>query len=185
VSVGCNKRSALRRKRSLLHAASAAYCAASSQAQPPSGRVGKSLPFRPRRRNALRLLRPTSLILRPYSSIKVNPGEVILGHSLIKFRVGSEGDYISIVAMMAPAHMPWVWCDAIVAYKDNSLPCSETYGTHTPNRFRNSWTKMTLHRAQPNRTDRNSVIALRTSPVIRRPTISAIANEARYRAITR
>jgi hypothetical protein len=56
-----------------------------------------------------------------YSSIKVNPGEVILGHSLIKFRVGSEGDYISVVAMMAPAHMPWVWCEATVAYKDNNL----------------------------------------------------------------
>ena len=35
VSVGRNKRSALRRKRSLLHAASAAYCAASLQAQSP------------------------------------------------------------------------------------------------------------------------------------------------------
>jgi hypothetical protein len=56
-----------------------------------------------------------------YSTIKVNPGEVILGHSLIKFRVGARGDYIAIVGMMTPAHMPWVWCEAIVAYKDNNL----------------------------------------------------------------
>src|SRR5262252_6965582 len=65
VSVGRNKRSALRRKAMrtarLLRAASVTYCAASSQAQTPRRPCRPSLAFRPRRRNALRLLRPTSL----------------------------------------------------------------------------------------------------------------------------
>jgi len=41
-----------------------------------------------------------------YSSIKVNGDEVILGHSLIKFRVGGRGNYIAVVAIGTPAHMP-------------------------------------------------------------------------------
>lgn len=56
----------------------------------------------------------------PYSSIKVNPGEVILGHSLIKFRAGTQGDYIGVVGMGCPNHLPWVWCEAILAYKDDN-----------------------------------------------------------------
>src|SRR6266853_2310241 len=56
-----------------------------------------------------------------YSSIKVHQGEVILGHSLIKFRVGARGDYIAVVAVGTPTHVPWVWCEAMLTYKDNSL----------------------------------------------------------------
>jgi hypothetical protein len=55
-----------------------------------------------------------------YSSIKVNPGEVILGHSLIKFRAGTVGDYIGVVGMGCPNHIPWVWCETILAYKDSN-----------------------------------------------------------------
>jgi hypothetical protein len=56
-----------------------------------------------------------------YSSIKVDASEVILGHSLIKFRVGKRGDYIGVVGIGTPTHLPWVWCEAILAYKDNNL----------------------------------------------------------------
>jgi hypothetical protein len=56
-----------------------------------------------------------------YSSIKANQGEVILGHSLIKFRVGTRGDYIAVVAVGTPNHVPWVWCEAMLTYKDNNL----------------------------------------------------------------
>ncbi len=54
-----------------------------------------------------------------YSSIAVSAGEVILGHSLIKFRAGTQGDYIGIVGMGAPNHLPWVWCEMILTYKGN------------------------------------------------------------------
>jgi hypothetical protein len=55
-----------------------------------------------------------------YSSIKVNQGEVILGHSMIKFRAGTQGDYIGVVGMGTPNHVPWVWCESILTYKDNA-----------------------------------------------------------------
>jgi hypothetical protein len=55
----------------------------------------------------------------PYSTIKVGSGETILGHSLIKFRVSTQGDYIAIVGMGAPNHLPWVWCETLLTYKDN------------------------------------------------------------------
>jgi hypothetical protein len=49
----------------------------------------------------------------------VRPGEVILGHTLIKFRAGTQGDYIGVVGMGCPNHLPWVWCEAMLAYQDN------------------------------------------------------------------
>jgi hypothetical protein len=57
----------------------------------------------------------------PYSSIKVDQDAVILGHSLIKFRVGKRGDYIGVVGIGTPTHLPWVWCEAILAYSNNNL----------------------------------------------------------------
>lgn len=54
--------------------------------------------------------------LPPCSTIQVSPQETILSHTLIKFRAGEPGDYIGVVVMGAPNHVPWVWCESVVTF---------------------------------------------------------------------
>jgi hypothetical protein len=64
---------------------------------------------------------PRGITPLAYSSIPVPRHEIILGHSFIKFRAGTRGDYIGVVAMGTPAHVPWVWCEAMLTYAAPNL----------------------------------------------------------------
>ena len=57
----------------------------------------------------------------PYGSIKPPAGELVLAHSLVKFRAGSNGDRIGCLAFRAPNHVPWVWCEALLTYAGGEL----------------------------------------------------------------
>lgn len=57
----------------------------------------------------------------PYGSLVAPRSEVVLAHSLIKFRVASGGDAIAIKAFGAPNHVPWVWCEALLCFAPRAL----------------------------------------------------------------
>lgn len=57
----------------------------------------------------------------PYGSIRPPAREVVLAHSLVKFRAGAAGDRIGIVVFGAPNHVPWVWCEMMLTYAQPSL----------------------------------------------------------------
>ena len=59
----------------------------------------------------------------PYSSLRaiIPANEILLGNGIIKFRAGSVGNTLGILALDSPRHLPWVWCESAVTYANNKL----------------------------------------------------------------
>jgi hypothetical protein len=57
----------------------------------------------------------------PYSNFTPPADQKILGSVMIKFRAGIPGDYIGIMALGSPNHVPWVWCEWMLTYGNGKL----------------------------------------------------------------
>jgi hypothetical protein len=57
----------------------------------------------------------------PNSVIPTPAGETVLINALIKFRAGKHTDDVGIDSVGAPFHVPWVWHETLVTYKDHKI----------------------------------------------------------------
>lgn len=56
-----------------------------------------------------------------YSNFTPPADQKILGSVMIKFRAGTAGDYIGIMALGSPNHVPWVWCEWMLTFGNGKL----------------------------------------------------------------